>query len=380
MIERELELARTRAVRSFLPFVRSLLTGRPPSKPPGRLPMRHPDALTAEVVTALEDMVGKSVGRWLFAGLGWRQRPITDPEDDEEVLTVRLWEEDAWGDLRLRYSAESVDALLLAWNTNARTEDVPYAARQRRKKRSSNRRNVRESERRGALDRNRASDIARLQKLSLKANGDVLLHHLAFRPQRYNIERSLIDAWLHSPLNQMAYYALGEAPTENIPRLLSPDLRPLLPWIVSEWPAIWRQHRGTLFQSASRFSAVKRHQAACWTEWIRIVRAEARPDLLVPLVEGYRNELRHAQRDLRQLNGLIKEMRLSERQAFRDTWARALAPLQQLRDAWQQAHARHPIDRLGPDKIFLNATAESNLPRLAEVGADLARELRGEIG
>ena len=101
------------AAQKFLPFCRALLLGGCPAHGHGLLPTQRPEALTAEVVAALEDMINKAVMGWLIRGIGWRALSIPD---DEDVLTARIWHEASWGELRLRFTDASIDMLLLTWN------------------------------------------------------------------------------------------------------------------------------------------------------------------------------------------------------------------------------------------------------------------------
>ncbi|MEL6349878.1 MAG: hypothetical protein AAFV53_42640 [Myxococcota bacterium] len=367
------EAHQTRASRLFVPFCRSLLTGRRPGPPTERIPVREPDALTAEAIRALQDMIGKSVGRWLFAGLGWRRRSIVDPDDDEEVITARLWDASAWGALQLHYTAVSVDTLLLAWNTSVRKTTSQTQQKHRKKRNQED-----PLQRRMRL---LGQDVAALRRLVLSTNGDLLLHHLILRPMLPNLSAEHRSAWFQNPLNQMAFFDVAGESDDALERLMKPDLLPLMPWIAAEWPALWRLRAGDLLRaSVGPFLEAKRRQARLWARWITLAEDAERIDLLVPLMVGYIDQLRRARGEQQRLQAMTRQLRLSERQEHRDVWAAALEPLQTLRAIGARALGRHPIDRLAVEKIYLAAAAELDLNDLAMRGVALTKQLRGDIG
>lgn len=371
------------AARTFLPFCRTLLSGQRPPAPPDRLPLRSPDALTAEVVEAIADMANKSVTRWLFRELGWRQRDIVDPEDDEETLRTSMWAPAAWGDLSLRFTDEAIDLLLGLWNLHA----DPTQKRLAQKLTGTQRRKInRVWQDRAARDRLLAShrarwhdvDLGALRRLSLSANGDLLLGHLA--------ERSLVRAGADlsggtgNPLSQLAWPHLHHTDTGRLKRLLEPDVLPLMPWISAAWPDAWRQRRSWSIRSPELAHETFSAQAARWGQWITLVCEAERPDLLLPFIEGYVDQLRRFEGDRRGLEKRTQAMRHADTQALWDAWADALSPMERINRAWKLAHACHPIDREGADKLLLAGAAAADLPHWQARAASAIAQLRGEIG
>lgn len=371
------------AVRTFLPFCRTLLSGQRPPAPPDRLPLRKPDALTAEVVSGIADMANKTVTRWLFRELGWRQRAIIDPEDDEETLTARLWEPAAWGGLRLRFTDEAVDVLLGLWNLHADPTQKRITERlsgtQRRK---LGRLWDNQATRDKMLASHRAkwhdADLGALRRLSLSANGDLLLSHIA--------ERSFVRAGAElsggtgNPLSQLAWGHLHHTDLDRIDRLFDDDLLPLMPWISAAWPDGWRQRWGWSVRTPELAQQTFTAQAARWGRWVSRAVAAGRGDLLVPFIEGYVDQLRRQADSQRGLESRLEGTRHADRQALWDAWADALEPLLQINRAWKQAHGRHPVDREAADKLLLAGAAEWDLPHWASRAATTIASLRGEIG
>ncbi|MDG1484237.1 MAG: hypothetical protein P8R54_31890 [Myxococcota bacterium] len=369
------------AVKQFLPFCRTILLGGAPSRSTGQLPLRKPSALTAEVVVAMEDMINKAVMGWLIRGIGWRRMSLPD---EDETFAARIWDEPVWGDLTLRFTAESIDTLLLAWNRLAESappEPVHPNNRRWRKMSAIERRGWKEAAQESAVVRSAREVDAQLAALSLSAPGDLLLHHLVFRSlhRRQSVKAEL---WMNNPLNAMAFYPLGESRTpeqcQSIAALLTGPLAPLMPWISAEWPALWRALPG-----AKNLDAFRRHhdsQAAVFTAWITACTQQASEHLLLPLVRAYSDQrgLLPARRS--QLTRLTSHLPLNKRQPIQRQWAAALAPIQAIYRCHQDARRSHPIEREGTEQILLSGAAPFDLPVLHRDLTAAVDQLNDSIG
>ena len=381
-----------RASQGFVRFCRMALSGQAPRPGAGRLPLRDPDALTAEVVAAIQDMAPKAVYRWLLGQLGWQQRAIVDPDDPEETLEARLWSPEVWdaAGLQLRFTAASIDTLLVAWNLSAQLDaaDIQQHSRSTARSRRQRRLSAEQREQARSHDRQRIArqlldqDRAALGAIALKGSGDLLLHHVLARPFLRRCGLADGAAWSRNdPLTRMVAsdVAALSAEATGLERLLGDDLLPMLPWIVSDWPRQWRQRHRDRATSLERLRHAWRAQAALWSEWMRLAEAAERLDLLVPLVVGYRDQLRWLARDQKRLDGLLQGERLSTRGAVRAEWADALDPVAQLQRLARAARRLHPIDREAHHRLLLAAAAEHGLDDIAGQLLARAAELRGTI-
>lgn len=372
-----------KAMRRFVPFCQAVLRGQQPAASDVRLPPRDPNAMTAEAVAVLADTANKAATRWLIRELGWRARDIADPEDDEEVLRVPVWDPAAWGDLRLRFTAETIDVLILTWNIAIRATSPKLARAQRR---HINR--TPQAERAAARERlsaeqhasRKASDRAALGGLVGAGNGDLIVGHLVARPAIGALNQSTGPAQLTNPLSQLAWYDIASPDPVQLERLFAADMLPLLPWIAASWPSSWRKRARRWERDWRAAAAAFTAQAALWGAWVRLAQSAGRPDLLVPFAEGYVDQLRRAEHTRAALAGQVQGMRHVEQQALWDAWAGALAPLASIHQAWKAARSTHPIDRLATDTLLLSGTADLDLPHWAAQATTLTASLRGDLG
>jgi len=369
------------AVKHLLPFCRATLLGRAAGPSVGQLPLREPSAMTAEVVAAMEDMINKAVMGWLIRGIGWRRMSLPD---EDETFTARIWDESVWGDLTLRFTAESIDTLLLAWNRHAdgTPSGSPHpSSSQWRKMSAVERRGWKETAQKSEAVRRSLKIDAQLAALSLSAPGDLLLHHLVFR-SLYRRQSVKAELWMNNPLNAMAFYPLGASRTpeqcQSIAALLSGPLAPLMPWISAEWPALWRA-----LPNAKNLDAFRQHQvsqAAVFTTWITACTQQASEHLLLPLVRAYADQRSKLSARRSQLTRLTSHLPLRRRQPIHRQWAAALAPIQAIYRCHQEARRSHPIEREGTEQILLSGAAPFDLPVLHRDLSAAVEQLNDSIG
>ncbi len=369
------------SVQRFLPFCRAVLLGGNPSRLVGQLPLRKPTAMTAEVVIALEDMINKAVMGWLIRGIGWRKISIPD---EEETFEARIWDEEIWGDLTLKFTAESIDTLLLAWNLladNKPQEPVHPNNRRWRKMNPAVRRQWKQDARKRAIVGDNQQTLDQLAGLSLSTTGDLLLHHLVFRSlhRRKSVKAEL---WMSNPLNVMAFYARGGARTpeqcQSIAALLTGPLAPLMPWIAAEWPALWRTQPG----AASLDDLRQQHanQAAVFQAWIAACEQTGQEHLLVPLVRAFAHQRDRLPTTRAQLETFAARLPMFIRQSAQRQLAEALEPIKSIHRIHQAALRSHPIDREGTEQILLARAAPFDLHTLHRDLNTAAKQLNDSIG
>ena len=344
------------APASFLPFCDALLSQRSPTAGHVHLPLRTPSALSAEIIVSLEDMLGKAATRWLFRDLGWQSRSIIDPADNEQTTSAMIWDHAAWGDMKLQFSADTIDALLVIWNLRvALAKRHPFSPPTTQP----------------PTDQDWAD-------CDWTHNGDLFVRHLLSDPAIHPL--NLLPRHDMDPISQMAWFDLAEPRVTDLPRLFEPDVLPVLPWIAASWPKIWRKRR--VFRPQKEPQALHNFTAqhSLWDAWIACCRRAHRPDLLAPLVVGYAEQMRDIEQTHTQLMQQLRRTRHVQRHALAATMAAALAPLQELHLAWKEAHSLHPIDRSGSEKLFLTGANAHDLPHLVVKANRFTRTLLGDIG
>lgn len=342
-------------MKHFQSVCSALLQGQPPRGCSALIPLQQPAALNAETVAALQDMSGKTVTRCLLRALGWRSRDIIDPDNDEAMRQVSMWEPVRWGDLQLRCSTASVNILISIWNLIAQpgrpaSSTPPPSAPWRPKA------------------------VERMAQLLMTHNGGLFLcHSVAWACHR---RPDTVRSWLRDPIAQMAWPDLARGAPLQSARLFEADILPLLPRIAGAWPATWRQCHQRSQRSVSTAINAFSTQAARWVVWCRA----RRPDLRLPLAQGYADQLRRFDTTHRTLSKMVCTVRHTERKMRWDGWADPIEVIQRSHGTWKQAHALHPVDRSAADKIFLAGAAGCNLSHWAARGEQAMATLRGEIG
>ena len=322
--------------RRLVAFVAGALSGRPPA--PGASELCWPEALGPAGADRLAEAVRLGVLRFLCREIGWPVLPFVAPSADR-VLRGRLWDARATGRLHLTFSTEALRMACAAMAVGPGSP-VPPAVRQ-------------------VLDRP-----------PLAHNGDLLAHALLCRAVGHAAVRSPLLAVTAHPSADTEALAAGLACLE---RVLEPDLRPLLPWLLRAWAAAWAESEPLRF--AGRLETV----AAAHTWHARILSAtvtlavrRGALDLLAGPMRYYARILVHAGSPagwLDRFEALGRGRRLVERRQAATAWLTALAPLRDIETARRQALADHPVDRTGDQALLLQLWSELELDR-ALAGAE----------
>ncbi|MFT5685406.1 MAG: hypothetical protein ACI8RZ_006357 [Myxococcota bacterium] len=368
-------------VQRFLPFCRAVLLGGSPSCLVGQLPLRKPAAMTAEVVAALQDMINKAVMGWLIRGIGWRRLPIPD---GEETFKGRIWDEAIWGDLKLTFTAESIDTLLLAWNLLAEDSSAKPVHPNNRKWRKMNttaRKQWKAEARKRVDSTSNQQNEERVAGLSLTTTGDLLLHHLVFR-SLHRRKSVMAGLWMANPLNLMAFYTQGglRSPEEctALSTLLTGPLAPLMPWISAEWPTLWRDLPGP--ESLDGLRRQHFNQAMVFSAWIQTCEEAHQQHLLIPLIAAYADQRDRLPATRTQLATFTASLPLTIRQPAQRQWADALTPMHTIYRCHQSALRTHPVDRKGTERILLARSRQHDLPTLHRDLSAAVNQLNDSIG
>ena len=369
------------AARKFLPFCRALLLGNSPPRTQGRLPLRRPNALTAEVILALEDMINKATMGWLIRGIGWRRMQIPDGDD---IFEARIWDEAIWGDLRLKFTAVSIDLLLMTWNLLCESaSSTPVHPSNRRWRKMSPKQRVmwQANARKQAASAQERQNQERMAHLPIAASGDLLLHHIVFR-SLYRRRAIYPDLWMNNPLNLMAFYTQAglRSPEQcgALQKLLTGPLAPLMPWLSTEWPVLWRGLPGP--ESLEGLGRQHFNQAMVFAAWVQACEQTDQEHLLVPLIQGFVDQLSRLPADQKRLAIYTSGLPLTSRQPAHRQWADAFEPLHAIYLRHQTALRTHPIDREGSARILLSEAARLHLPAVYRQTQAAAHQLNDSIG
>ena len=101
----------------FLPFAVDLFERRELRlKRVELLPIADPEAIPQEVMALLEQVITRGTLAFLCRAGGWQAISVADPGREEPKRRVRMIDRQVWEGLRLRFTDESVLALLLVYN------------------------------------------------------------------------------------------------------------------------------------------------------------------------------------------------------------------------------------------------------------------------
>lgn len=391
---------------AFLPFVVQLLSDKLPSQGVQPLPIGEPDALTLEAVEAVQDIVNQATMSYLCQRAGWRKRQTVLPSEERPV-EVRSWDPQVWRNLTLRFSAASLDSLLIAYNL---TRKAPKASELRsgtmfseQPTKQSQDPTLHLAQSRGesvqtlqiAVNNGVKASIKHLKKLPLPYNGDMLIHHLVFARlnQLVQLDEGTSKAFYSNPLNLMTHFFqcsnITDDHIDSLQDLLSPNIAPLLPWLGVIWSKRWtdiedqRWYQGKGDKARESFHLFNKNQMMLFTAWYSLAEEKERPDLLVPLLDYYTALFEthgpHA-KWVDRFRRMTSELRHVERTDYAEQWARAMMPALTLRRAYEDARDLHPIDREAPHHLFMDAYKRKSFDTVLSKIEDLLATLQPKIG
>lgn len=355
------------AAFNFLPFTVDLFSRRDLRiKRAELLPIGRPEALTAEVVEALEDVITRGTLGFLCRAGGWRALEWGLPGQDEPISGMRLIDERLWADKRLRYSHHSIETLLITYNAVCQAGGQPYPDTPGKKKTHK--------------------DYPKQRNPKFKLNGDLLVHHQAFlkiRQAPFKVDEDYWRFLTNNPLTQVARLSLTaqEAPA-ILSRLMQPDLGMMMPWLGFHVVRSWREELRTRWDVLTRFHRLNESMVAWCDQLFEYAQQQERRDLLVPLLGFFEA---HFERQgieelwLREFNRLARDLRFADRSTYQKAWAACLDVAVKLREHYMDARDVHPIDREAPDRVFMTAYESSKIEPLVERAHALSNQLKSVI-
>lgn len=356
------------AAFSFLPFVVDLFSRRDIRiKRAELLPVGRAEALTSEVVEALEDIITRGTLGFLCRAGGWRALDWAAPGQEQPVRGVRMVDERLWSGKHLSYSAHSVETLLITYNAVCQAGGQPYPDVPGKKKIHK--------------------DYPKQRPSRFKHNGDMLVHHLAFLKIRQAPFKVDEDYWkflsTSNPLTHVARLSVTADDAETLlERLMKPDFAMMMPWLGYHLASCWRAELKTRWDVLARFHRLNQGLAAWCDQLLTYAERQERRDLLIPLLGFYQQHFERQgieEQWLREFNRLARDLRFADRSEYQRAWASMLGVIIKLQQHYLDARDVHPIDREAPDRAFMSAYETSGFDPLVERVRALTNQLNSVI-
>lgn len=325
VVDDPLQELHTQVHLKWIPFLVRLLSGQPAGTQGDPIPQEDETALTQEAVKTVCELSNHAVWRFLSKECGWNAEAAPAITETGWRTKGRLWQE---GRIKLTFSSAIFELLLGAYN---RAVDPQ------------------------AEVRIPAPD---------NPNGDVLLTFLVFRgavtckPIRM-MDDGELALWLDNPL--IALWA-GErfgSMVEGVAweRLLEPDLRPALPWILQWMGREWTKQARGLWETRKLSTIAAWYEAryAAVEGLIRVATASGQVDLLKFLLGVLAREAEYFDEAEVVFRQRTEGLRLSDRQAASRAWIDFLELRESLRREHAAIRSEHPIDREPAGAAFLDA-------------------------
>ena len=389
------ELTAQLAARDILvPFAARLLSGAPPSTAelnplaklftPNGLPWGRPERLSREAAEGLAEVARLGVFDWL-AELGARPVSFVDAARGR-LKKGRVWEHPAWASLALPFSGESI-TLLIAAHQLLR----PCKGQE---------------------------PLAALRRLTLRRDGDLLLHALVYERLRALNGRDLklsdearASFCARSPLCALLDHdaPASEGLAGRLRALLDrPALAALWPWLARHVGARWRAREGRGWPSKElieRLAAapprlergselIDRRRVARGAFMARVSAEAARVEALFEAAGEERlaplapliwyaariptSRAGHAVSEVTSV--LLRELPLSERDALHAPILSLLSAPERLAARAARVRALSPVEREPEEALLLNMYEASGVEPLLPTFARERRALSPEIG
>lgn len=353
----------------FLPFVVDLFSRRDlRMKRAELLPIGDANALTLEVVEALQDIVVCGTLGFLCRKGGWRALSYAQPGQDEPKKNTRLIDPELWLKRKLKYSKVSIETLLIAYNAVCQAGGQPYPGDSNKKKSKKNKL------------------YPKSRQFKFNRNGDIFVHHIAFlniRSAPFKVEEAYWRFLVDNPLTKVARLALTEEEAPKIfDRLNDKDMGMMLPWLGFHLADCWQRELETRWDSLARFHRLNTGMSSYFNHLLDFADREERRDLLVTLMHFFKAHFeRPGVEDLwfKEFNRLARDLRFADRTDYQKMWASALNAAWRINYQYGEARSVHPIDREAPDRVFMEAYEALNFEETAYRIHAVANQLNAVI-
>ena len=364
------------SVHGWVPFVADLFEREPLRIRRGEpLPLRRPEALTKEALEAAAGAITCGSVAFLCRRGGWRALDVALPGAERprprtRVVDPAIWRDSPQGQ-RLTFGQESIDAALLLYNA------ICYASGKRPAKFAN------------------SELFATAMPANFDRAGDLIAHHICWtriHEAPFRIEQA---TWEYlSKTNPLTCIARLDARTFGsrrtaqrgaeayIERMMRADIQPLWPWLAPHLVSCWERELATRWDSLRRFDRLNQGMASLFGALLEYARREERLDLCRPLVSLFLSHLADEEATAKweaSFGRLAHELKIADRQRYRNTWAEAIETGWQLWELYRQARATHPIDRVASEAVYMGLAEGTDLEAIAWRARRFGEQLRGVI-
>ena len=329
---------------SWVPFVARLLSQGPIRGKSEELP-DEVRALNRESIDAVKQILNRAAWRFLARECGWRRRRIC-VLPDLQLRDARLWNQQT---PELRFSHESIKLLISIYNAT----------------RNANR--IEKADMPGCL----------------ALNGDMIIHHLVFRRLYNNRKLAAISSdynwstWTEkNPLSACTAFAICEkSKYVGLNWFFESDLNAFTPWLLNYVADEWLRWEEDRWQGPSSIRSGYQTQQQLCEKLIEAARQAERQDLLIPILEYYSKILDDREEHFHRFESQTQRLSMNERRKIGASWSDFLAltnPLERIRD---NALGVHPVERSGPEKLYLSAWEEIDFSVALTAAGELQQKL-----
>lgn len=352
----------------FLPFVVDVFSRRGiPLKRSPMMQVGNPDALTAEVVEAMRQILPGGVTAFLCRHQGWRGLSYAQPNRDNPRKRTRVFHSVVWDDVPLSFSDESIDSLLLGYNALVRASGQPHAGDLNNKRAKAN------------------TYYPTSKRLNFAHNGDIFVHHMLYLKMRdapFRVDQNYWKFLTHDPLSILA--GLDEPYIKGAhARLMKPDMQALWPWVGMHLAQSWHKALQTRWDNLERFNRLNLGLVTLCDTILAWSVEHDRRDTLTPLLHFFAQHLPATEEDAQQwineFNQLVSKLKIADRQQYMRTWAKWLDTAWAVHQAYGDARDVHPVDREAPDKVFMETYEDLAFEDTAFIFHAIAKRLNAVI-
>lgn len=354
----------------FLPFGVDVFQGSPLRLMRAKhLPLNRPDAMTLEIVEALASVIQRGTLAFIARQGAWQKLSVADPGRDNPRQGQRGIDSAQWrgAGRKLTFSAKAINATILAYNAVCTSSGI--ASPSKRLKTAT-----------------KKDAYSPTMSMSFKHNGDLFAHHIIWRRLRdanFQVQEMTWHNFATNPMTQLVRLDTRKRGAKGIiERMMAKDMALSWPWLSEYIAQAWELELATRWDSLERFDRLNTGLADLGEELFARAEAEGRRDHLIVLVEFFRTHLQkdgYEQAWLDSFNRIARELKLSERDTFRRTWARHVTLCWRLKLEYDEARRIHPVDRDSSDKVFMEAIESAPFGDIAQRAHMFANTLNGVI-
>ncbi len=336
------------------------------SKP---LPLGDPEVLTREVVDALAASIERGTLAFLSRQGAWQKRMVADTGRDDPRHNQRGIGQEQWrgAGRRLAFSKHSIESVIFAYNAMCSASGMPVP---------------------------KTRNYPKSVHPSTKLNGDLLASHIVWKrldDANFRIADVALQSFGRNPLTRLVTLNMPEEEDALavVNRLFQDDLEPSWPWLTKYVANYWSYQLLSRWESLDRFDKLNRGLAHFGEALFTLAEQRNRKDYLLVFIEFFRDvlavqkngaEIPYEKNQLNSFNKIARQLKLSERDSYRQMWSRWVDLCQRIRTEYEDIRQIHPIDREAGDKVFMSTYEQEPFAEIAHRAHVFSNTLRGVIG